>query len=291
MRTTGRAIADRTKQALDCNGGYIWGKRGETWTKAKQDALVRAYNSNPEKYKDYNYSVKYGAKWIGHRVWDCSGLTDWAAEQEGIPEYHHGSNSMYLYDMAHKGKLTKGMDLPVGAYVYTGNADKKPHIGTYYGDGIVIEAAGSNSGVITTKLHSGKWTYWGLGKYVDYDFIPGQENKPAKEGDEDMKTLKKGSKGEEVRKLQQALLKRGYKLPKYGADGDYGNETVSAVKAFQRDWGLKVDGIAGPDTLKMLESTPEKPAEKKMTVVVPGLTEAQAKELTGKYPGSYIKEE
>ena len=41
--------------------------------------------------------------------------------------------------------------------------------------------------------------------------------------------LKYGSKGESVKLLQQALLKKGYKLPKYGADGVWGNETQTAV--------------------------------------------------------------
>ena len=106
---------------------------------------------------------------------------------------------------------------------------------------------------------------------------------------EEYPTLKKGCKGSAVRKLQEKLLERGYKLPRYGADGDYGNETVAAVKAFQKDWGLKVDGIAGPETQKMLQSTETK--EKLYTATVKGLTESQVKELTGKYPGAIIKEE
>lgn len=44
--------------------------------------------------------------------------------------------------------------------------------------------------------------------------------------------LKKGSKGEKVRSLQQALIVKfgAAILPKYGADGDFGSETVAAVK-------------------------------------------------------------
>jgi hypothetical protein len=44
--------------------------------------------------------------------------------------------------------------------------------------------------------------------------------------------LKKGSKGEDVRLLQQALIAKYGKtiLPKYGADGDFGSEMVSALK-------------------------------------------------------------
>jgi hypothetical protein len=44
--------------------------------------------------------------------------------------------------------------------------------------------------------------------------------------------LKKGSKGEKVRQLQNALLQKHGKavLPRFGADGDFGSETVEALK-------------------------------------------------------------
>lgn len=40
-----------------------------------------------------------------------------------------------------------------------------------------------------------------------------------------------------VKDVQSALLTQGYKLPVYGADGEYGPETASAIKAFQHDRG------------------------------------------------------
>ena len=44
--------------------------------------------------------------------------------------------------------------------------------------------------------------------------------------------LKKGSKGENVRLLQEALIAKYGKtiLPKYGSDGDFGTETLNALK-------------------------------------------------------------
>lgn len=51
-----------------------------------------------------------------------------------------------------------------------------------------------------------------------------------------------GCVGEDVKILQENLLKLGYKLPKYGADGEFGLETESAVKAFQKDNNLEVNG-------------------------------------------------
>jgi len=75
--------------ALDNDWGYIWGKAGILWTKALQEQL------NKTTSEDYEYGRKYGAKWIGHYVADCSGLFSWAFKQVGGYMYH-GSNTMWL---------------------------------------------------------------------------------------------------------------------------------------------------------------------------------------------------
>ncbi len=61
---------------------------------------------------------------------------------------------------------------------------------------------------------------------------------------------KMGSRGDEVRKVQQKLKSLGYFTS--NVDGIYGSLTQSAVKRFQRDNGLTADGIAGPKTLSAL---------------------------------------
>ncbi|MCR5611495.1 MAG: spore cortex-lytic enzyme [Clostridiales bacterium] len=55
-----------------------------------------------------------------------------------------------------------------------------------------------------------------------------------------------GSRGDDVKKVQQALKKWGYY--KGAVDGIFGSGTLAAVKSFQRKNGLKVDGIVGPQT-------------------------------------------
>lgn len=59
-----------------------------------------------------------------------------------------------------------------------------------------------------------------------------------------MMTYKKGDKGVIVKQIQLAL----HLLP----DGIFGKITEEAVRAFQSDNGLKVDGIVGPATLAKL---------------------------------------
>jgi len=47
--------------------------------------------------------------------------------------------------------------------------------------------------------------------------------------------LKQGDTGERVRLLQSLLMQRGYPLPKYGADGSFGQETYDALQCYLKD--------------------------------------------------------
>ena len=102
--------------------------------------------------------------------------------------------------------------------------------------------------------------------------------------------LTMGAKGKEVRKLQEALIEKGY-LPEGSADGAYGRQTYNAVKKFQYSNGLKADGIAGratqtnlfenPDMVNNPEVTPapETPApatETPAPIATPAVTETPA---------------
>ena len=52
-----------------------------------------------------------------------------------------------------------------------------------------------------------------------------------------------GDENSDVVLLQRLLMTNGYDLPTYGLDGDFGGETVGAVKKFRQENGLKVSGI------------------------------------------------
>ena len=77
-----KALRDAFQQALSEEWGYIWGTRGQTWTQASQNKATRAM------------TVKYGSKWIGRRVADCSGLFVWAYKLHNESIYH-GSNTIF----------------------------------------------------------------------------------------------------------------------------------------------------------------------------------------------------
>ena len=61
--------------------------------------------------------------------------------------------------------------------------------------------------------------------------------------------LQKGMNGEEVRKLQKKLAILGYEIT---VDGDFGNDTKTAVKHFQVNNSLEIDGIVGKETEEKL---------------------------------------
>lgn len=67
-----------------------------------------------------------------------------------------------------------------------------------------------------------------------------------------LKLLRSGCRGEDVRALQILLMGRGYSVGNSGADGIFGNDTHSALTKYQRSRGLDVDGIAGAQTFSTL---------------------------------------
>lgn len=64
--------------------------------------------------------------------------------------------------------------------------------------------------------------------------------------------LTKGSKGDQVKKVQEVLDNLGFDLGKWGVDGIIGSQTEAAIKAFQELEGLEVTGIIDDETLKAL---------------------------------------
>ena len=71
------------------------------------------------------------------------------------------------------------------------------------------------------------------------------ENSPDVPSSE-MPLLYKGTTGETVKYAQNKLISKGYSVGSYGADGIFGSATEQAVRNFQADNGLSVDGMIGP---------------------------------------------
>ena len=280
-------LISKFQYALDNNWGYIWGTAGVMWTEARQRDIEKTTDDNRA------MSRKYGSKWIGHYVSDCSGMFVWAFAQFGMKMSHISSNIFISYCTKNKGKLTTALKRTIlpGSAVFTGEtAGNHPHVGLYIGDDTVIEAYGTIKGVITSKLTDKRWTFYGELKDVEYD---GVEPSPDPEPSPGWRpTIRRGNKGADVIECQTMLTRLGYDIGKTGIDGDFGRATEAGVKAFQSDHKLVVDGVVGPMTWDALDKAiaqlNEKPIEKIYSVIIRNLDKTQAEAIANNYPGAEI---
>ena len=141
------------------------------------------------------------------------------------------------------------------------------HVGVYVGGGYAVEERGFSYGCVKTRVKDRSWTHWYFLPFIDYGEA-GNVKPPQTEYALGSRLLTKGTEGNDVKQLQEHLLKLGYSLPKYGADGDFGSETEAAVRAFQKAEGLEVDGKYGEkshaalmDALSADDEAPEPPAQ------------------------------
>ena len=103
-------------------------------------------------------------------------------------------------------------------------------------------------------------------------------------------TLTRGSTGADVKKLQQSLIDKGYDLGKTGADGKYGAITEAAVKQYQKDNKLTVDGMAGKQTQGSLYTVPKTTTTTKATTAGNYQnTVLKANDNTGKMTNTVMK--
>lgn len=87
--------------------------------------------------------------------------------------------------------------------------------------------------------------------------------------------LAKGDYGQAVKVMQQMLVKCGYSVGTSGIDGSFGSDTVAAVKKFQKDAGLTVDGSYGPKTQAALTAKYNGVAKATTTTTTPASSSAK----------------
>lgn len=182
----------------------------------------------------------------GNKVHDCNGLVNGARECDTpdskpnkYPDPYYSVKG--LYDACKtKGTLTLGLSLLSGTLLFRNNFG---HVGIYDGEGNVIHAKGHKYGVVKEKYNVYDWQYFGqLECCFDYGTATTEISikQPA--------TIRRGSKGYEVKVWQQILLGLEFDLGEAGVDGVFGSKTLAATKAFQKFKGLTVDGIVGKFT-------------------------------------------
>ena len=221
---------------------------------------------------DGNRLAAVGFEKLGtpYRKMDCQAFVEWCLRQCGLKKDLAGSNAWYREVMRNGwvgspeacvqqfGKVPAGAFLFIHAFDggeerrgYRDGLGNASHIGIVTGKGEGAIHSSSSRGCVAESVFrnktvpNGGWNRVGLWTAeVKYAGIAEPEGKKSPR----RPALRKGSRGEAVREMQAALIAGGYDLGRWGADGIFGNQTLKAVKAFQKDCGLKPDGICAQET-------------------------------------------
>jgi len=197
--------------------------------------------------RDYEYLAKcYRKKWDmkESRAADCSGAPTYCLRKLGIiantADYNCRS---FIKVCKERGKLVPLKDLQPGDLVF--NKEVEPtHMGTYVGDGMVVEFKGRDDGCVRRKTSEGGWA---VGGRLPDDWFDGDDmvlTRVLKYIPENM------MRGNDVKQVQIQLQLAGYTPG--AADGVFGKKTKIAVQAFQLDNKLTADGIVGKNTAEAL---------------------------------------
>lgn len=213
------------KSEVKNNSIYVLGGQGESVMTSLTPKFLEAHESDLRIAQIYQKLANgYADKkdFSNAKIFDCSGL--------GV--YYFLKNGYIKSDMTADGiyKICTPIeykDMRTGDFVfqYDGNTKKMHHIG--YVIGIednhyqVIEAKGRAWGVVQSEFSQKNWTHYGRPKFWNYSInreLIYEEGKPL-------------MKGEDVREVQTALTRKGYKPGTL--DGEYGKNTANAVAEFQ----------------------------------------------------------
>lgn len=250
---TSTQLVEFAKAAYERGAKYWY---GTCWYDAEESLLTRKAKQYPTHYTSGRMATY--RKHIAEKrmVCDCVGLIKgffWTGN--GTHENKYKANGCPdrsangLFGMCDKEwPLEQAPNIPGLVVWYSG------HIGVYIGNGEVIEARGFKYGVVKTNVAKRPWKKAGMlpASMIVYDTIEGAEDEERSEADT-LPMIRKGALGKAVERLQSILIKWNSKaLPEYGIDGEFGSETRSWVKKFQKAFALEQDGIVGPLTWAVL---------------------------------------
>jgi len=160
-------------EAYDDDWGYVWGSYGLLLTQARFESLCDQYPTHVENHHDFIQE-----HWVGRRTTDCAGLIKgylWYNFESGEIEYGSGgfidynANDMFA-NAPESGTIDTIPEIPgLGLW-------KDGHAGVYIGNGYVIHSAGTETGVVLTKLENTSFTHWF--KVPGLTYIEDEEQEP-----------------------------------------------------------------------------------------------------------------
>ena len=278
--------------ALLCVGwAYVFGARGQYCTPVnRRMSNWKEHPTIKSKCKNFDgIGVCHGCKWYPNeertRFFDCRGFTywvlltvyDWKLIGSGATSQWNTESNWQA-----KGEIaTMPKDTLVCLFVRKGN--KMEHTGFGFNN----ETVECSNGVQHYTSRNKKWTHWAVPACIKDDVPPTPSPTP-EPSPETKPTLRRGDKGAYVTLAQTELIQKGYDCGTFGADGQFGAATEKAVRQFQKDHALTVDGVIGQKTWAALDAA--EPSSL-YTVTIPHLSKSQAEALCSQYPGATMTEE
>ena len=211
---------------------YVWGAQGQ-----KKPTITAAWiRSRERNRRDADRAIAHWEKEValGYgdvlRAFDCSGL--------GV--YYFLRHKLIDHDVNAEGlrKLCRAIardEVQAGDMAFRMKDGRAVHVGYAIDENNLVECKGRDDGVVKSRISG--WDRFGRPPFFTSSRVLKLETPYMRGGD--------------VYALQSALKERGYDPGQL--DGIYGKKTERAVKRFQKDKGLKVDGIAGKRTFAALE--------------------------------------
>ena len=211
---TGKEVCTRNYY-MHSKGWYLLRPKDVAHATAIAEAMLRACNNNNIGYDQGNRLgiIKYGTKTTTKTECDCSSLVRQCVIEGTGKDAGNFTTANEVSKLEATGLFEKAVAVTSSTVLYNGDilvTKTKGHTV------IVVSGNPRNVGGKTVKI--------------------------------ELDVLRKGSKGEQVGTLQILLKAKGYDIGKYGVDKDFGGDTDKAVRKYQKDNGLEVDGVVGKDT-------------------------------------------
>ena len=210
---------------------YVWGAQGQ-----KKPTVTEAWIRKKERNKrDADRAVAHWEKEValGYgdvlRAFDCSGLGAYFFLRHKLIDHDVNANGLM--------KLCRTIsrsEVKAGDMAFRVRGGRSVHVGYAIDRNHLVEAKGRDDGVVESRIT--EWDRFGRPKFFEQS--------------RELKLTDPYMRGDDVRMLQSALKEQGYDPGQI--DGIYGRKTERAVRRFQKDKGLKVDGIAGKRTQEAL---------------------------------------